>query len=97
MVGFSRTGKILQQSNSTTTTTTMAKSDTLSWCQISGKIQKNFTVIELTHTHSTSRGISRGFEIFRLLSRPGITMHWRRKKRVNFFMDLKWDLKRQQF
>ena len=27
----------------------MAKSDTLSWCQISGKIQKNFTVIKLTY------------------------------------------------
>ena len=25
-------------------------SHTLSWCQISGKIQKNFTVIELTYT-----------------------------------------------
>ena len=27
-------------------------SRTLSWCQISGKIQKNFTVIELTYTAS---------------------------------------------
>ena len=25
-------------------------SHTLSWCQISGKIQKNFTVIKLTYT-----------------------------------------------
>ena len=52
-------------------------SQTLSWCQTSGKISfKNFTVIELTHS------ISRGLQIFRLLLRPGITTHWRRKKRV---------------
>ena len=33
---------------------------TLSWCQISGKSREEFTVIELTHIHSISRGFSRG-------------------------------------
>ena len=33
---------------------------TLSWCQISGKSREEFTVIELTHTHSISRGFLRG-------------------------------------
>ena len=33
---------------------------TLSWCQTSGKSREEFTVIELTHTHSISRGFSRG-------------------------------------
>ena len=49
MVGFSRnwenlTAIELNNNNN--------KSDTLSWCQISGKIQKNFTVIELIYIHT---------------------------------------------
>ena len=38
--------------------------------------------------------ISRGLQIFRLLPRPGITMHWRRKKRV-YFGGLEMGLERQ--
>ena len=33
---------------------------TLSWCQTSGKSREVFTVIELTHIHSISRGFLRG-------------------------------------
>ena len=51
------------------------------------------TVIQ-THIHSISRGISRGFEIFRLLSRPFATAYCRRKKRV-YFYGLEMGLERQ--
>ena len=34
-------------------------SHTLSWCQISGKIQKNFTVIELTYIQYFKRHFKR--------------------------------------
>ena len=33
---------------------------TLSWCQTSGKSREEFTVIELTHIRSISRGFLRG-------------------------------------
>ena len=52
---------------------------TLSWCQNSGKIQSEFYSDLNTHI-----SISRGFKIFRLLSRPFATAHWRCKKRVYF-------------
>ena len=45
------------------------------------------------YIHSISRGISRGFEIFRLLSRPFATAYWRHKEESLFFMELKKDLK----
>ena len=79
VVGFSRNWENLTAIKFTTTTTTTNRSDTLSWCQISGKNSRNrrenLTVIELMHnnnnnagkfkeefihTHSISRGFSRG-------------------------------------
>ena len=57
---------------------------TLSWCQISGKIQSEFYSDLNSHTHSISRHISRGSEIFRLLLRPFATAYWRHRKRVYF-------------
>ena len=69
---------------------------TLSWCQIVVRIKLlprpyeqdfavNFYSDPNSHIHtSISRGISRGFEIFRLLLRPFATAYWRHKKRVYF-------------
>ena len=37
---------------STTTTTMTNRSDTLSWCQTSGKSREEFTVIKLTHNNN---------------------------------------------
>ena len=60
VVGFSRNWENLTAIEFTTTTTMTNRSDTLSWCQTSGKSREEFTVIKLTHTHSISRGFSRG-------------------------------------
>ena len=57
---------------------------TLSWCQIVVRSSRNWEHLTVIKQHSISRGISRGFEIFRLLSRPFATAYWRRKKRVYF-------------
>ena len=52
VVGFSRNSKNLTAIEFTTTTTMTNRSDTLSWCQISGKNSRNrrenLTEIELT-------------------------------------------------
>ena len=70
---------------------------TLSWCQISGKISLRFYSDPNSQIHSISRGLSRGLQVFRLLLRPlaTVTVYWRRKKRVYFAVDLIRDLKRQ--
>ena len=52
VVGISRNRENLTVIESTTTTTTTNRSDTLSWCQTSGKSREEFTVIELTHTYT---------------------------------------------
>ena len=74
VVGFSRNWENLTAIEFTTTTTN--RSDTLSWCQISGKNSRNrrenLTVIKLTHNNNNNAGkfkeefthahsISRGF------------------------------------
>ena len=48
VVRISRNRENLTVIESTTTTTMTNRSDTLSWCQISGKSKEEFTVIELT-------------------------------------------------
>ena len=50
VVRISRNRENLTAIKSTTTTTMTNRSDTLSWCQTSGKSREEFTVIELTHT-----------------------------------------------
>ena len=77
VVRISRNRENLTVIESTTTTTTTNRSDTLSWCQNSGKIQggiysdRTHTQTTTTtttpinsrknlHTHSISRGFSRG-------------------------------------
>ena len=61
VVGISRNRGNLTAIKSTTTTTTTNRSDTLSWCQTSGKSRKEFTVIELTHTQHFKRLFERTF------------------------------------
>ena len=41
----------------------------------SGKISRNWEHLTVIEQHSISRGISRGFEIFRLLLRPSATAY----------------------
>ena len=67
---------------------------TLSWCQRVVRISSNresLTAIESTTTTTTmtayiafQEAFQEDFKIFRLLPRPGITTHWRHKKRVYF-------------
>ena len=62
VVGISRNRENLTAIKSTTTTTTN-RSDTLSWCQTSGKSREKFTVIELTHTQHFKRLFERTLNI----------------------------------
>ena len=64
VVRISRNRENLTAIESTTTTTTMTnRSDTLSWCQTSGKSREEFTVIELTHTQHFKRLFERTLNI----------------------------------
>ena len=54
VVRISRNRENLTVIESTTTTTTTNRSDTLSWCQNSGKSREEFTVIELTHANNNN-------------------------------------------
>ena len=62
VVGFSRNWENLTAIEFTTTTTMTNRSDTLSWCQISGKNSRNrrenLTVIKLTHTMTTTMTVN---------------------------------------
>ena len=86
MVGFSRNWENPTAIELTTTTTTNLKlyHGVREWEEFL-ETGKSLTVIELTYTYtSISGGISRGFEIFRLLSRPFATADWRHKEESLF-------------
>ena len=65
-------------------------SRTLSWCQISGKIQKNFTVIELIYIHTAFQEAFQEDLKYSDFFRDHLPQQIRdAKKSVYFFMDLK--------